>query len=64
VGAAEESTTLLDAMADDLAAAVIARRCKSVDGTLEAIEGVHLSTSGDREHFVVLVAAYVAHCHG
>jgi len=40
IRAAEEATTRLDAVADDLAAAVIADRCHLVDGALEAVEHV------------------------
>src|SRR5437879_1692832 len=56
VRAAEELAVDLDAVADDLAAAVLAHRCHVVDGALEAVEGVVRAGGDDFEGLVVVVA--------
>jgi hypothetical protein len=54
----------LDAVAEDAAAAVPARRGERLDGTLEAIEGVGLPRQGDGKGLIVVIAAGFAPRHG
>src|SRR5262245_50554380 len=55
--AAEDGAVLLDAVADDAAAAMSALRRQRVNGALERIEGVLVVAHRDRERLVVIVAA-------
>jgi hypothetical protein len=57
VGTAKDDAILLDAVTNDLAAAVRTDRRQGVNGTLERIERVPSSSHLDRERFVVVVAA-------
>src|SRR5918994_144173 len=63
VRAAEEPAIRLDAVADDLHAAVLAHRGQRVDRALERVEGVALAVPGDLECLVVLVAAHLTGRH-
>jgi hypothetical protein len=64
VGAAEEASVRLHAVAYDLDAAVLAGRGEGVDGALEAVEGVRVASGHtDLEGLVVLVAANLASGH-
>src|SRR5207237_6864970 len=56
VGAAEHHAVLLDAVADQLAAAVLAGRGQGVDRALERIERVLPAGHRHRERLVVVVA--------
>src|SRR5262249_39536201 len=58
--AAEHLSPGLDAVPDDLAPAVLARRGQPVDGALEAVEDVVIAAVDDLEGLVVLVAAHLA----
>src|SRR5215216_2522209 len=60
VSAAVEATLHFDAVADDLAATVLAHRRQPVGGTLEAVEDVMLPGGDDLERLVVLVPAHFA----
>src|SRR3954470_96720 len=64
VGAAEELAVRLDAVADDLAAAVLAHRGHLVDRTLEAVEGVPRAGRDHLERLVVLIATDFTRRHG
>jgi hypothetical protein len=59
-----ESAVHLDAVADDLATAVLADGCQSVGCTLEAVEDVTLPGGDDLKGLVVLVSAHFALTHG
>src|SRR5918996_2484602 len=63
VGAAEHLPVLLDAMADDLAAAVLALRRELVNRALERIEGVRAIADQHLEDFVVVVSAGLTPFH-
>src|SRR5215217_2199089 len=64
VGAAVEVTVCLDAMADHLDAAVLASGSQSVDCTLEAVEGAHLTPRHTYlEGLIVVVSTDFALCH-
>ena len=64
VRAAVGLSVRLDAVADDAALAVRARRSEYMDRALEAVEGMLLSALGDQEGLVVVVAAdlTLSHC--
>src|SRR5919199_4228874 len=62
--AAEHPPAGLDAVADDLAPAVLAGRCHRVDRALERVERVGLAPTLDRHRLVVVVAADLACRHG
>src|SRR5581483_6897264 len=64
VRTAEEAAIGLHAMPDDLAATVRTRRRHSVNGALEAVEGVRCPPHHDLERLVVVVATYFTSCHG
>src|ERR671921_340209 len=64
VRAAEHPLAGLDAVADDLAPAVLARRGHRVDRALERVERVRLAPALDRHGLVVLVATELACRHG
>src|SRR5918999_4755776 len=64
VRAAVHGAVRLDAVPDDLAAAVVAGRRDGVDGALEAVEHVRLAAASDLHRLVVLVAAHFALGHG
>src|SRR4051794_2390003 len=53
-----------DAVADDVAIAVMAFRRQRVDRALETVERVTFTLRDDLERFFVVVAAYFAACHG
>src|SRR5690606_9015198 len=59
MSAAVEAAVALDAVTDDSALAMRARRRERLDGALEAIEGVRRVTGVHFERFVVSVAAGV-----
>src|SRR5262249_55553889 len=63
VRAAVERASGFDAVSQDAAAAVRARRREIVDGALEAVVHVRLAVHHDLEALVVLVPADVAACH-
>jgi hypothetical protein len=64
VGAAEDPAVRLDAVADDLATAVAARRRERVDRALEAVEGVRGTVGGGHlKRLVVLVSAHLTGRH-
>src|SRR5690606_6209255 len=63
VGAAVEPALHLGAVADHLAAAVLADRCHQVHRALEAVEGVGGSRRRHLEALVVVVAADLADRH-
>src|SRR5262245_47598255 len=64
VRAAEETAAGFDAVADDLAAAVLAHRRHGVDGALEAVEGVGHLIHDHLEGLVVVVPADFTPSHG
>ena len=55
--AAENLSRLLDAVADDPAAAAWTTWCERLDRALEAVEGVTLSAENDLEGLVVVISA-------
>ena len=57
IGAAVERSVALDAVANNLAAAVGALRRERMDCAFERIEGMSLSLHGHGERLVVIVAA-------
>src|SRR5437763_5170012 len=59
VRAAIDAPVLLDAVADDAAIAVGARRREGLDGALEAVERVRGASHRDLEGLVVLVSAHL-----
>src|SRR3982751_2779853 len=61
--AAVEGPVALDAVADDLAAAMGALRRQRVDGALERVEGVWFPSHRHGERLVIVVAAYLAFRH-
>src|SRR5918999_6190497 len=63
VRAAVHGAVRLDAVPDDLAAAVVAGRRDRMDGALEAVEHVGLAAASDLHRLVVLVAAHLALRH-
>ena len=63
VGAAEELSRHFDAMADHAALAVLADGCHSVDGALEAVEGVPRAGGFDVESLIVVIPADFALWH-
>ena len=63
VAAVELAVLRLQAMADDLAAAMVAGRGQGVDRALETIEGVSAAAQGDLKGFVILIPADFALCH-
>src|SRR5437667_2139691 len=64
VGAAVELAVLLDAVADDLAAAVRAGRGQGVDRALERIEGARPAPGrGHREGLVIIITTNITSCH-
>src|SRR4051812_48369152 len=64
VRTAEEGADRLDAVADDLAAAVTADGGQPVDGALEAVERVRDPGGHDLKRHVVVIAAHFALGHG
>jgi hypothetical protein len=63
MGTAVKGALGLDAVADDLAIAVLARRGERVDGAFEAIEIVGLSVDRYFERLVVVVSADFTFVH-
>lgn len=63
VGATEEPALGLQAVTDDLAAAVVADRSHPLDGALEAVEDVHGALGVHLEGHLVLVGADFALSH-
>jgi hypothetical protein len=63
MGAAVHGPVRLDAMADDAATAVLARRGERLDGAFKAIEGVHGASHGDLKGLIILIAAGFAPRH-
>jgi hypothetical protein len=63
MGAAIHRAVCLDAVTDDAAATVCARRGQRLDGAFKAIERVRVTSLGDLKGFIVLVAAGFAPCH-
>jgi hypothetical protein len=63
VCAAEKAPLDLGSVTDDPATAILAGRRQSVDGTLEAIKDMPLTSDNDFERLVVIVAAYFAPSH-
>jgi hypothetical protein len=64
VGATEHHPTgRLDAMPDDPAAAMGARRREGVDGALEAVERVDFTAHNHLKTFIILVAANFTYAH-
>ena len=63
-GAAEDFATRFNAVADNLASAVLANWRQRLDGALEAIEGVRLARSRHLERLVVIASTNFALCHG
>jgi hypothetical protein len=63
MGAAIDRAVCLDAVADDAAATVCARRGKRLDGAFKAIERVRVTSLGDLKGFIVFIAAGFAPCH-
>jgi hypothetical protein len=64
VGAAVEGAVGLDAMPDNLAAAVVAGRGQGVNRTLKTIEHVRLAGHNDLKSFVVNIATnFTRSCH-
>src|SRR5215211_6478874 len=63
VRAAEDPVAGLDAVPDDLAAAVVADRRHGVDRAFEAVEHVRLAAARDLHRLVVLVPADLALRH-
>jgi hypothetical protein len=64
MGAAEEAAIRLHAVAYDLDTAILARRGKSVDRTLEAIERVRVAARHPNlESFIVLISTDLALSH-
>jgi hypothetical protein len=61
--AAEKLTIAFHAVTDDLATAVIAFRCESVDGALEAVERALAIALLQRKCLVVVVSADIAFAH-
>src|SRR5262245_41313317 len=57
MGAAEDAALLLQAVADDAAAAVGAHRREGLDGALEAVERVRGASHRHLEGLVVVVSA-------
>jgi hypothetical protein len=64
MGAAIEGAVRLDAVADDLAPAMLAHRGELMDGALEAVEGVGMSRGDHLKGEIVVVAADFTDCHG
>jgi len=64
VSTAVEAALDLDAVAHDLAAAVLAHGRQPMNCAFEAIEDVMLPSGYDFEGLVVLVSAYLALTHG
>src|SRR5262245_9512927 len=62
--AAEDRSVLLEAVADDMDAAIRACRRQCVDRAFEAVEGVTRAVEGDLKRLVVVVAAGLASGHG
>src|SRR5262245_61098848 len=62
--AAVEAAGRLDAVPDDLAAAVLAHRRQPVDRALEGVEGVRGAADANLERLVVIVTTDVASSHG
>jgi hypothetical protein len=63
MGAAVDDVILLDAMADDTAPAVRARRRELLYSAFEAVERVRLVCESDLKGLVVVVAALIASGH-
>jgi hypothetical protein len=63
MGAAIEGPFGFDAMADDLAIAVLTLRGEGVNGAFEAVEIMGLAADGDFHRFVVIVSANFAFVH-
>src|SRR5205823_2776207 len=61
--AAEYLAVRVDAVADDPATAVLARRRQQVNGAFEAVEDMRLLVDRDREHAAILVSAYFTSSH-
>ena len=64
VRAAVEGAVRFDAVADDLAAAVLADWREAMNGTFEAVEGVGPARGDDLEGEVVVVPSDFTHGHG
>jgi hypothetical protein len=64
MGAAKEVPFNLDAMSDDLAAAVFADGSDGVNGALQAVEDMPRAGSSQLKTFVVVVTANFAASHG
>lgn len=60
---AVDRPTVLDAVANDAAAALLTARGELVDGAFEGIEVILLATHHDLEYFPVLVSTGVTFCH-
>jgi hypothetical protein len=63
MGAAIHRAVCLDAVTDDAAATVCARRGKRLDGAFKAIERMRVTSLGDLKGFIVFIAAGFAPCH-
>lgn len=63
VGAAEDLTFPLDAVADDAAFAMIADGGEDVDRTFEGVEAVGFARNDEIKTFVIFVSAVVAGFH-
>jgi hypothetical protein len=64
VRTAVKGAVRLDAVADDLATAVVADRRELVDRALEAVEDVVVARGDDLKRQVVVIAAYLTLGHG
>src|SRR6476660_711814 len=64
MGTAVECAVRLDAMADDLTAAVIADWRQFVNGTLETVEHMALASGDYLEGQVIVIPAHFTRCHG
>jgi hypothetical protein len=63
VGATIDKAIAFDAVANDLAAAMFARRGQNVDGTLETVKDVTLAQHYHFKGFVILISAGFTTCH-
>jgi hypothetical protein len=63
VVAAEKPAVILQAVADDLDAAMVTRWRKYMNGAFETVENVSLAAHDDLKGFVVLVAATLTNGH-
>lgn len=63
VGTTEHALAILNAVADDAAATMIAGWSKHVDRTLEGVERVLLPILGDGKRAVVVVSTDIAASH-